>query len=44
MTVGPGLSAGVDAVGPFGFAVQPRCAGLDADVADALVEQVPMEC
>lgn len=34
---------GVDAVGSFDLAVQSRCAGLDADVADALVEQVPVE-
>lgn len=34
----------VDAVGSLDLAVQPRGAGLDADVSDALVEQVPVEC
>lgn len=30
----------VDAVGSLDLAVQPRCAGLDADVSDALVQQM----
>ena len=34
---------GVDAVGAFDFAVEPRGAGFDVDVADALVEDVPVE-
>jgi hypothetical protein len=34
---------GVDAVGSFHLAVQPRRAGFDLDVVDALVEQVPVE-
>jgi hypothetical protein len=34
---------GVDAVGSFHFAVEPRRAGFDLDVVDAFVEQVPVE-
>ncbi|WRS29993.1 hypothetical protein U6G28_10855 [Actinomycetaceae bacterium MB13-C1-2] len=34
---------GVDPVGPFDLPVQAGCTGPDLDVADALVEQVPME-
>jgi hypothetical protein len=34
---------GIDAVGSFHFAVQPRGSGFDADVVDAGVEQVPVE-
>ena len=34
---------GVDAVGSFYFAVEPWCAGFDADVVDAFVEQVLVE-
>jgi hypothetical protein len=34
---------GIDAVGSLHLAVQPGCAGLDVDVADALVEDVPVE-
>ncbi|MFB7224587.1 hypothetical protein [Streptomyces sp. NPDC056227] len=34
---------GIDAVGSFDLAVQPRCPGLDVHVADPLVEQVPVE-
>ncbi|MFB9638880.1 hypothetical protein ACFFR9_35645 [Streptomyces spiralis] len=30
-------------MGAFDFPVQPRCAGLDVRVGDALVEHVPME-
>ena len=34
---------GVNAVGSFDLAVEPRCAGVDADVVDAFIEQVPVE-
>jgi hypothetical protein len=34
---------GVDALGSFHLAVEPWRAGLDADVVDAGVEQVPVE-
>ena len=34
---------GVDAVGSFDLAVEPWCAGFDADVVDAFIEQVPVE-
>ena len=34
---------GVDAVGSLDFAVEPGGAGLDVDVADAAVEEVPVE-
>jgi len=34
---------GVDAVGSLHFSVEPRCAGFDADVVDAGIEQVPVE-
>jgi hypothetical protein len=34
---------GVDAVGSFHFAVQPRRPGFDLDMVDAFVEQVPVE-
>jgi hypothetical protein len=34
---------GVDAVGPLHLAVEPWRAGFDADVVDALVEQMPVE-
>jgi hypothetical protein len=34
---------GVDPVGSFDLAVEPRCAGFDADVVDAGVQQVPVE-
>ena len=34
---------GVDAVGSLHLAMEPRCAGLDVAVADALVEQVVVE-
>lgn len=34
---------GVDAVRAFHLAVQPRCGGADVDVADALVQDVPVE-
>ena len=33
----------VDAVGSLHLAVESGCAGLDVDVADALVEHVPVE-
>jgi len=33
----------VDPVGPFDLAVQARGGGLDVDVADAAVSQVPVE-
>lgn len=32
----------VDAVGSLDLAVQPQCAGLDADLSDALVQQMPV--
>jgi hypothetical protein len=34
---------GVDAVGSFHFAVEPRRRRFDLDVVDAFVEQVPVE-
>ena len=34
---------GVDPVGSLHLAIQPGCAGFDADVVDAGVEQVPVE-
>ena len=34
---------GVDAVGSFDLAVEPRGVGFDADVVDAFIEQVPVE-
>jgi hypothetical protein len=34
---------GVDAVLAFHFAVEPRCGRSDVDVADALVQDVPVE-
>ena len=34
---------GVDAVGALDFAVEPRGSGFDVDVADALVQDVPVE-
>ena len=34
---------GVDAVGAFDLAVEPRGAGFDVDVVDAFVEDVPVE-
>jgi hypothetical protein len=34
---------GVNAVGSFDLAVEPWCAGFDADVVDAGIEQVPVE-
>jgi hypothetical protein len=34
---------GVDAVGSFDLAVEPRCARFDANVVDAFIEQVPVE-
>ena len=34
---------GVDAVGSLDLAVEAGCSGPDPDVADALVEQVPVE-
>jgi hypothetical protein len=34
---------GVDAVGALDLAVEPRRVGLDVDVADALVQDVPVE-
>jgi hypothetical protein len=34
---------GVDAVGAFHLAVEPGRAGLDVDMADALVQHLPME-
>ena len=34
---------GVDSVGAFDLAVEAGCGGLDVDVADAFVEQVPVE-
>jgi hypothetical protein len=35
---------GVDAVRALDLPVEPRCAGLDVDVTDALVERMPVEC
>jgi hypothetical protein len=34
---------GVDAVGAFDLSVEPGGAGLDVDVVDALVQDVPVE-
>jgi hypothetical protein len=34
---------GVDAVGALDFAVEPGRAGLDVDMADAFVQDVPVE-
>ena len=34
---------GVDAVGSFHLAVEPRRPGFDLDMVDAFVEQVPVE-
>jgi hypothetical protein len=34
---------GVDAVAAFDLAVEPRGGGLDVDVADAAVQQMPVE-
>jgi hypothetical protein len=34
---------GVDAVGPLDLAVEPGRAGLDVDMPDALVQDVPVE-
>jgi hypothetical protein len=34
---------GVDAVGTLDLAVEAGCAGLDIDVTDAIVEDVPVE-
>ncbi len=34
---------GVDAVGAFDLAVEPRGGGTDVDMTDALVEQVPVK-
>jgi hypothetical protein len=34
---------GVDPVGSLHLAIQPGCAGFDADVVDTGVEQVPVE-
>jgi hypothetical protein len=33
----------VDQVGPFDLPIQPGCGGLDMDVADACIEQVPVK-
>jgi hypothetical protein len=35
---------GIDAVGALDFAVRAWCSGLDVDVADAAVEEMPVEC
>jgi hypothetical protein len=34
---------GVDAMGAFDLAIEPRCSWLDVDMADALVQDVPVE-
>jgi hypothetical protein len=34
---------GVDAMGPLHLAVEPRRSGLDVDMADALVQDMPVE-